>query len=438
MAIDPNISLQAGKIGQGLDLTTGVERGMKLQQLAMQPAILEQQLRTAQQQERSAQASEMGTRAQTELAQAQLPGVRAESTKRQREMVDFPEWMKQNLGQYWNPDTGTLDTGTFVEAATKAGYGKEALEHASKELGRQTEVYTTAQQKIKVARDETEAKKAQIETETAYNKLVNDNTAVLGNFLSGFPQSQQLTQLQNVAARLDQQFPDRKLGTTMLQMLTKTDPKTGAINIDPVAVEAAKASGRTAEQKEQLKLQYAQLAQNGALGYAQIASAERMHREPGAVVLMGAAKDNVTDTNFVTANNTAITLIDDINKKDPKLGYPGQVLDNFLQRGMNDPMYRELQPLVAEYNTRHPGAPIDLNMGLVAVKKALELDNIQLQSRVKMRNDIIGSKAVKPTETVAPKQSTGQSYRVGQRAEAEDGSIVRWDGNKWVKEKGSK
>jgi hypothetical protein len=51
MAIRPEISLQAGKIPQDTGMLGGVERGMKLQQLAMQPAILEQQLATARQAE---------------------------------------------------------------------------------------------------------------------------------------------------------------------------------------------------------------------------------------------------------------------------------------------------------------------------------------------------------------------------------------------------
>lgn len=72
MAIRPEISLQAGKIPQGGGIASGVERGMKLQQLAMQPAILEQQLATARQ-------AEQASRAATEISQAQLPGVQAQA-----------------------------------------------------------------------------------------------------------------------------------------------------------------------------------------------------------------------------------------------------------------------------------------------------------------------------------------------------------------------
>jgi hypothetical protein len=77
MAIRPEISLQAGKIPQGGGIASGVERGMKLQQLAMQPAILEQQLSTARQ-------AEQASRAATEISRAQLPGVQAESAIRVR------------------------------------------------------------------------------------------------------------------------------------------------------------------------------------------------------------------------------------------------------------------------------------------------------------------------------------------------------------------
>jgi hypothetical protein len=72
MALDPSISLQAGKIPQAQGMLGGVERGMKLQQLAMQPAILEQQLATSRQ-------AELASRASTAITQAQLPGVQAES-----------------------------------------------------------------------------------------------------------------------------------------------------------------------------------------------------------------------------------------------------------------------------------------------------------------------------------------------------------------------
>jgi hypothetical protein len=70
MALDPSISLQAGKIPQAQGMLGGVERGMKLQQLAMQPAILEQQLATSRQ-------AELASRASTAITQAQLPGVEA-------------------------------------------------------------------------------------------------------------------------------------------------------------------------------------------------------------------------------------------------------------------------------------------------------------------------------------------------------------------------
>lgn len=72
MAIRPEISLQAGKIPQGGGIASGVERGMKLQQLAMQPAILEQQLATARQ-------AEQASRAATAISEAQLPGVTAQA-----------------------------------------------------------------------------------------------------------------------------------------------------------------------------------------------------------------------------------------------------------------------------------------------------------------------------------------------------------------------
>jgi hypothetical protein len=72
MALDPSISLQAGKIPQSQGTLGGIERGMKLQQLAIQPAILEQQLATARQAEQTSRAAQM-------TSEAQLPGVRAQA-----------------------------------------------------------------------------------------------------------------------------------------------------------------------------------------------------------------------------------------------------------------------------------------------------------------------------------------------------------------------
>jgi hypothetical protein len=72
MALDPSISLQAGKIPQAQGMLGGVERGMKLQQLAMQPAILEQQLATSRQ-------AELASKAATAISQAQLPGIQAQA-----------------------------------------------------------------------------------------------------------------------------------------------------------------------------------------------------------------------------------------------------------------------------------------------------------------------------------------------------------------------
>ena len=78
MALDPSISLQAGKIPQSQGTLGGIERGMKLQQLSMQPALLEQQLATARQAEQTSRAAQM-------TSEAQLPGVQAEAAIKVKE-----------------------------------------------------------------------------------------------------------------------------------------------------------------------------------------------------------------------------------------------------------------------------------------------------------------------------------------------------------------
>lgn len=77
MAIDPTIALKAGQVPQGGGMLGGMERGLKLQQLAMQPALLQQQIATARQ-------AELASAAQTDITRAQLPGVQAEAAGRVR------------------------------------------------------------------------------------------------------------------------------------------------------------------------------------------------------------------------------------------------------------------------------------------------------------------------------------------------------------------
>ena len=72
MAIDPTIALKAGQVPQGGGLSAGIERGMKLQQLALQPAVLQQQIATARQ-------AELASAAATRETEARLPGVQAQA-----------------------------------------------------------------------------------------------------------------------------------------------------------------------------------------------------------------------------------------------------------------------------------------------------------------------------------------------------------------------
>lgn len=152
MPIDPNISLQAGKIGQGIDLASGVERGMKLQQLAMQPAILEQQLRTAQQAERSARTQEEATRAGIAESQARLPGVQAEAAAKVRGERQANERISAAQSALETDDEGRpiIDPATgqpkfnlakYQYGLHKAGLVDEALKTGSDALRQSKDVY---------------------------------------------------------------------------------------------------------------------------------------------------------------------------------------------------------------------------------------------------------------------------------------------------------
>ena len=146
MAIKPDISLQAQ--APQLDPFAGVERGMKLQQLAMQPAILEQQLATAKQAEQTSRAAQM-------TSEAQLPGVTAEAAGKVRAERQRNEAIKaaQNafdLDEKGNPvidaQTGQpkFNLNKYQYGLHKAGLVDEAFKVAGTALKQSTDVYNFA------------------------------------------------------------------------------------------------------------------------------------------------------------------------------------------------------------------------------------------------------------------------------------------------------
>jgi hypothetical protein len=147
MAIRPEISLQTSQ-GAQLDPFVGVERGMKLQQLAMQPAILEQQLATARQAEQTSRAAQM-------TSEAQLPGVRAQAEGLVRGERQANERIKAANDAIELDDKGIpiLDPVTgqpkfnlnkYQYGLHKAGLVDEAFKVAGTALKQSSDVYTFA------------------------------------------------------------------------------------------------------------------------------------------------------------------------------------------------------------------------------------------------------------------------------------------------------
>jgi hypothetical protein len=144
MPIRPEISLQTSQAPQ-LDPFVGVERGMKLQQLAMQPAILEQQMATARQAEATSRAAQM-------TSEAQLPGVAAEAAGKVRGERQANERITAAQNAFDLDDKGNpvVDAQTgqpkfnlakYQYGLHKAGLVDEAFKVAGTALGQSKDAY---------------------------------------------------------------------------------------------------------------------------------------------------------------------------------------------------------------------------------------------------------------------------------------------------------
>jgi hypothetical protein len=147
MPIRPEISLQTSQGGQ-LDPFVGMERGMKLQQLAMQPALLEQQMSTARQAEQTSRAAQM-------TSEAQLPGVTATAAGQVRGERQANERITAAQNAFDLDDKGNpvLDPQTgqpkfninkYQYGLHKAGLVDEAFKVAGTALKQSTDVYNFA------------------------------------------------------------------------------------------------------------------------------------------------------------------------------------------------------------------------------------------------------------------------------------------------------
>jgi hypothetical protein len=144
MPIRPEISLQTAQAPQ-VDPISGIERGMKLQQLAMQPALLEQQMSTARQAEATSRAAQM-------TSEAQLPGVAATAAGQVRGERQANERITAAQNAFdlddkgnpvIDPQTGQpkFNLNKYQYGLHKAGLVDEAFKVAGTALKQSTDVY---------------------------------------------------------------------------------------------------------------------------------------------------------------------------------------------------------------------------------------------------------------------------------------------------------
>jgi hypothetical protein len=358
MAIRPEISLQAGKIPQDTGIVGGIERGMKLQQLAMQPAILEQQLSTARQAELTARQAELASRASTAVTEAQLPGVRAEATQKTRALVEFPEWMAKNAGQFIDPKTMRIDTGRFQEAATRDGFAQEGLKYAGEQLG--------------VVKQQIDNAKTEQEKAVAANTARNLAVTTIGNILQATPEQDQLKVLNALSGPLENILPG--MGADVRGMFVTEDKDKGTTRINKNIVLAARTAGMTPEQQDANTRAFAMLDPEFKAKLENVIPG----RERTTMILDAEEKQGVVDL-----NKSGIDSIPGFLKEVKLPGRPGAIAEDlwnkYVAQGGDA---AKIQAALNAYNAR-TGQKLSFRDGMDAVKAVLEQENSILLPKIK-------------------------------------------------------
>ena len=355
MPIKPEISLGVTQAPQ-VDPFTGIERGMKLQQLAMQPAILEQQLATAKQAEQTSRAAQM-------TSEAQLPGVTATAAALKREKQDFPAWLAKNGGQYINPKTGNMDNDRMTAAAMRDGFANEGLAYAGLELGR-------IKQKLDNAKTEQDTASARME-------LKNKAMTQIGNYTANIKdKSKVLPAINDLTDAIEKQIPG--LGTELRNMFVEEDRNKGITTVNHDAILAARTSMMTPEQQDANTRAWALLdpkfaaEQRNVLQGDQRMDAMRQAREGEAVI---------------NGNMAGIDHIPTVIKQYNLPGKPGLIVASAWQEIVGkSPEAAALQNTIDLYNSRLPkGAkPISIpTEGFEGIKARLSQENSILTPQIK-------------------------------------------------------
>jgi hypothetical protein len=354
MAIRPEISLQTSQAPQ-LDPFVGVERGMKLQQLAMQPALLEQQMATARQAEATSKAAQM-------TSEAQLPGVRAEATQKTRALVDFPDWMAKNAGQFVDPKTMRIDTGRFQEAATKDGFANEGLKYAGEQLG--------------VVKQQIDNAKTEQEKAVAANSARNLAVTTIGNILHVTPEADQLKVLNALSGPLETILPG--MGNEVRGMFVTEDRNKGTTRINKNIVGAARTAGMTPEQQDANTRAFAMLDPEFKARLENVIPGN----ERVAMILDAEEKEG-----HVTQNDSGINSIPGFLKQSKLPGRPGAIVqsawDRYVEQGGDA---ARINAAINAYNIRND-ANLRIEDGLDAVKARLEQENSILKPKIKAQTE---------------------------------------------------
>lgn len=370
MAIDPTIALKAGQVPQGGGMLGGIERGLKLQQLALQPAVLQQQIATARQ-------AELASQAATRETEARLPGVQAEAAKRQREQVAWPAWLQSNGGRFIDPNTNTIDTNRLTEAALKDGFGVEALGYSTSVLG-------NIKQQIDNARSE-EDRQAKLK------EYKNNSIQTIGNFLSAAPEPDRLRLLNNLTDGLDKQFPEARIGSQIREMFTDTDRDRGVTTVNSGVIKAARTSGMTPAEQESNAREWAKLNPEFAATQQNIVPVEAR---------IAATREAEVLDSVMRNNRFAVDAIPRYASRLKLSTRPGAIAEDVWNRYVSqDPEIARIQSAIDGYNARNPGAaPLTIRDGLDAVRARLSQENAVIGPRSEANRTIAERGTIVPVQ----------------------------------------
>lgn len=365
MPIRPEISLQTAQAPQ-VDPLSGIERGMKLQQLSMQPALLEQQMSTARQAEATSRAAQM-------TSEAQLPGVRAEATKKQREMVDYPAFVSKEIGAYMDPKTGKLDIDRWVEHSAKNGHGQEALKYAGEQLG--------------VYKQQIDNAKTDQERAIAANAARNSAVTTIGNIVEATPQENRLKVINAMTEPLETIMPG--MGTDVRGLFVTENKDKGITTVNNNIVKAARTAGMTPDQQEANKRAFLEMTPEYQAEMSNVLSKE---------LRLKVAQDAQAQQGVVDLNTSGVDSIPGFLKEVKLPGRPGAIAEDLWNRFVNQGGdAAKIQSAIDAYNAR-TGQKLSFKDGMDAVKATLDQENSILKPKIKQNteyaeNGTIGSMA---------------------------------------------